>query len=236
MAEYYRDEPHSDERREWWRDPYIRQAIDRISIAVAILAAFWMCVPIADVWLRQMQQTAAATAEKDRIDLERYRIEKTSANVVSQSEQVMPLGHAREKISIDILDGFVDAQRVLAGQQKSDHSLLQPILALVDTLAATGTIVAKDADKLRAELQKAAIDGGKEIVVDVAKELIHKYIGDHKANEHHAIGENAMSPGAQNVQINTVNCSAPPPKPTVPSRCPIKRPKKKTCTLSSPSA
>lgn len=96
-----------------------------------------------------------------------------------------------------------------AGEQKGavpagKTTLLGPLLSMVDSLVGLGKLTAETASDLKKELVKNAIEGGKEILVDAAKTVIHKYLGSG--------GEGASpTPG---IQVNVASgCCCQPPVP-----------------------
>jgi hypothetical protein len=65
---------------------------------------------------------------------------------------------------------------------ESKTSALPPLLALIDSLAAAGAIGKETAASLRDELVKNSLEGGKEILVHVAKKVIDEFFPDDRTD------------------------------------------------------
>ncbi|CAD6562177.1 hypothetical protein LMG27952_07702 [Paraburkholderia hiiakae] len=99
-----------------------------------------------------------------------------------------------------ILNDFVESQRSPTGK-----SAVAPLIGLVDSLVSAGTVAAKDASNLKDAIQKAAVDGGKEILVETAKALIDRYIKPHDKEE----SSNREGTAGGVTMINNNYCSTP---------------------------
>lgn len=74
-----------------------------------------------------------------------------------------------------LLETAVDAGVTKSGSTSSSKSLLGPLLGLVQSLADSGALPKDVATKLRDELIKNSVEGGKEVLVEVAKKIIEHF-------------------------------------------------------------
>lgn len=106
---------------------------------------------------------------------------------------------------------------------KDSKVSLVSLFKLIDRLVTLGAVPAKEANELRKKLTDAAIDGGKEILVDAAKKTIDKVLESSKSDEPKHVLD---APSDRAIHINqycgaTATSRTPTPPPPV-----TKRPKK----------
>ena len=135
---------------------------------------------------------------KERLKIERRAIEKPS--VLDGSNRSGAPEQQGASTTVAILRDFVESQSSSGGK-----SPVAPLVGLVDSLVSAGAVAAKDANNLKEAIQAAAIDGGKEIVVETAKALIDRFIKPHEKDESSVRKDSAGGV----TMINNNYCSTP---------------------------
>ena len=194
----------------------ILSAIVSLALSFIVAAALW-------AWVRFSE-----------IDVQRARVTilRERANAPAPSTGGTPAAVGKNPADTRGLSILLDTLRQApGGEQKagtpSGKTALGPLLSLVDSLVGLGKLTAETASDLKQELTKAAIEGGKDILVDAAKTVIRKYLAP----------ETAATAGTPAVQVNVTGaCCCPQQATTQPhTHTPI-TPKKVLCPGSMDTA
>ncbi|WP_321899141.1 hypothetical protein [Paraburkholderia heleia] len=158
-------------------------ALLAVVIYPLLIAGLWVWKFRSDVQLEEKRiSIEKSRAEWESFDIkERFEIQKRAIDRPSASGDTNRSGAPEEQgadATAAILRDFVESQSSSAGK-----SPVAPLMGLVDSLVSAGTVAAKDASNLKEAIQTAAIDGGKEIVVETAKALIDRFIKPHEKDE-----------------------------------------------------
>lgn len=129
------------------------------------------------IWTKKLDVDVNLQAERIRLEekqidlatalLSRFSSQKTESADQSTAQPSQP-------DSSQILERFVENQRA-----PTAAAPVQALLGLLDGLVKAGAVTASEADDLRKEIQKATLDGAKEITVETAKGLIDRFIKPH---------------------------------------------------------
>ncbi|WP_438394969.1 hypothetical protein [Caballeronia sp. DA-9] len=161
---------------------------------------------------------AVVALERERLTLERYRIDNEPRTSLSPPADLL------------ILKDFVES-----GRSENDLAPVGPILKLISSMADAGTMTAATAENLSADIVKDALkqtgEAVKQIAVKTASNLIDKYIHgkSEKGPPSHANGSLATAIVEVKACETSRTCSCPlPPGPSKPSLPPHPH-KKLTC-------
>lgn len=196
-------------RAEWLITIAIRAGLVVFLIYPLLFAGLWVWKFRSDVQLQEKH----ISIEQSRLDLDEYetkerlKIERRAIEKPSSMDGTDRSGAPEEQgapATAAILRAFVESQSSSAGKIP-----VAPLMALVDSLVSAGAVAAKDASNLKEAIQTAAIDGGKEIVVETAKALIDRFIKPHEKDE--ASSREGAAGGV--TMINNNYCATPEPRP-----------------------
>lgn len=202
------DSEEAKRRAEWLTTIAIRAGLVVVLIYPLLVAGLWVWKFRTDVQLEEKRiSIEQSRAEWESFDIkERFEIQKRAIEKPSASDDTNRSGAPEEQgapATAAILRDFVESQSSSAGK-----SPVAPLLGLVDSLVSAGAVAAKDASNLKEAIQTAAIDGGKEIVVETAKALIDRFIKPHEKDE--ASSREGSADGV--TMINNNYCSTIDPR------------------------
>jgi hypothetical protein len=94
---------------------------------------------------------------------------------VSSALLLLHQASATDVVVREVLETVVDSSVIKEGGTPTSKSLLAPLLAVIQSLQDAGALSKEIGTKLREELIKNAVEGGKEILVETAKKIIEHF-------------------------------------------------------------
>jgi hypothetical protein len=173
----------------------------RILLLTALAIAL-LVYPALYVWILHDKFAADLRLEQARVEAQQ-KVAQTLA-LLPMPPPPVPAVNPGNGDAARVIEHYLDAQRSSSGTTSA------PALgAFIDSLASAGVMIKKQAEDLKSAIQKAAIDGGKEIVVDLAKNIVGAIFKSEPSKDANGLPKNIEINVTQNNNNGTHPCTAP---------------------------